>query len=233
MSEYREIINFEGYVVSDDGKVRALDRFICHPRSENKKQFVKGRELKKQHDKDGYETVGLHKNGKLYTKRVHRLVAEAFIPNPEKYPMINHLNSKRDDNRCENIEWTDNSGNQKHAFQIGNRSTFGEKHTHNKLRETDVWTILCRVLNGESQRSVSLDYGLSAGMVNNIMRGKAWPKTLEQILPEIIRIAIEITKQFPCRENSIVVTKLDEALLWLGKRKADREKRGVEGTNVK
>jgi len=158
----------------------------CHPRSENKKQFVKGRELKKQHDKDGYEAVGLHKNGKLYTKKVHRLVAEAFIPNPEKYPMINHLNSKRDDNRCENIEWTDNSGNQKHAFKI-----------------------------------------------NNIMRGKAWPKTLERILPEIIRIAIEITKQSPCRENSIVITKLDEALLWLGKRKAYREKRGVEGTNVK
>lgn len=66
MSEYREIINFEGYVVSDDGEVRSLDRFICHPRSENKKQFVKGRELKKQHDKDGYEAVGLHKNGKLY-----------------------------------------------------------------------------------------------------------------------------------------------------------------------
>ena len=40
-----------------------------------------------------------------------------------------------------------------------------------------------------------------------------------------------LNKTFPCRENSIVITKLEEALLWLGKRKADREKRGVEGKN--
>lgn len=51
---------------------------------------------------------------------------------------------------------------------------------------------------------------------------------------EAAKLIIEgLNKQFPCRENSIVVTKLDEALLWLGKRKADREKRGVEGTNAK
>ena len=53
-------------------------------------------------------------------------------------------------------------------------------------------------------------------------------------LIEAAKLIIEgLNKQFPCRENSIVATKLDEALLWLGKRKADREKRGVEGTNVK
>ena len=51
---------------------------------------------------------------------------------------------------------------------------------------------------------------------------------------EAAKLIIEgLNKQFPCRENSIVVTKLDEALLWLGKRKADREKRGVEATNAK
>jgi len=53
-------------------------------------------------------------------------------------------------------------------------------------------------------------------------------------LIEAAKLIIEgLNKQFPCRENSIVVTKLDEAILWLGKRKADREKRGVEGTNEK
>lgn len=50
---------------------------------------------------------------------------------------------------------------------------------------------------------------------------------------EAAKIAIEgLNKQYPCRENSIVITKLDEALLWLQKRKSDREKRGVEGTNA-
>lgn len=50
---------------------------------------------------------------------------------------------------------------------------------------------------------------------------------------EAAKLMIEgLNKQFPCRENSMVITKLDEALLWLGKRKADREKRGVEGTSA-
>lgn len=49
---------------------------------------------------------------------------------------------------------------------------------------------------------------------------------------EAAKLIIEgLNKSFPCRENSMVITKLDEALLWLGKRKQDREKRGVEGTN--
>lgn len=51
---------------------------------------------------------------------------------------------------------------------------------------------------------------------------------------EAAKIILEgLNKQFPCRENSLAITKLDEAILWLGKRKADREKRGVEGTNQK
>lgn len=51
---------------------------------------------------------------------------------------------------------------------------------------------------------------------------------------ETAKVIVEgLNAKFPCRENSMVVTKLDEALMWLGKRKADREKRGVEGTSQK
>lgn len=51
---------------------------------------------------------------------------------------------------------------------------------------------------------------------------------------ETAKLILEgLNKNFPCRENALAITKLDEALLWLGKRKADREKRGVEGQNVK
>ena len=159
---WKEIRTFPGYEVSNYGNVRSVSRYVEHRLSQ---QYVAGQIRKLQRDRDGYLAVCLRMNKKLKLCRVHRLVADAFVPNPNNHPMVNHLNSKRDDNRFENLEWTDNSGNQKHAFKIGNRSTFGEKHTHNKLRETDVWNILCRVLNGESQRSVSLDYGLSPGML--------------------------------------------------------------------
>lgn len=51
---------------------------------------------------------------------------------------------------------------------------------------------------------------------------------------EAAKLIIEgLNKDYPCRENAMVITKLDEALLWLGKRKSDREKRGVEGTSSK
>ena len=60
---------------------------------------------KLQKDKDGYYTIKLWKNGKGYFKRVNRLVAQAFIPNPNNYECVNHKNEVRQDNRVENLEW--------------------------------------------------------------------------------------------------------------------------------
>ena len=56
------------------------------------------------------------KNGKQKYERVHRLVALAFIPNPNNYPVVNHLNGNKQDNRVENLEWTSVKRNTKHAF---------------------------------------------------------------------------------------------------------------------
>ena len=62
-------------------------------------------------DKYGYLQVNFTKNGKLYTHKVHRLVAQAFIPNPENKPCIDHVNTIRTDNRLENLEWCTNKEN--------------------------------------------------------------------------------------------------------------------------
>ena len=82
----------------------------------------KGKEafLKPATDKKGYQRVGLMKEGKLITKKVHRLVAENFIPNPNNLPSVNHINSIKHDNRVENLEWCDSKYNTKHAIQSGN-----------------------------------------------------------------------------------------------------------------
>ena len=69
--------------------------------------------------RDGYTTVVGKKNGKPQNWRVHRLVAQTFLPNPENKPMVNHINGIKDDNRLENLEWCTASENATHAVETG------------------------------------------------------------------------------------------------------------------
>lgn len=65
-----------------------------------------------------YEIQGLPYKSKLKQNRVHRLVAQAFIPNPDDKPQVNHINWIKTDNRAENLEWCTGSENQKHSFRV-------------------------------------------------------------------------------------------------------------------
>lgn len=102
MEEWKDIEGYEGlYQVNNTGKVISL----------NYKRTGEVRELKPMVDKYGYLYVNLSKNGKYKSKKIHRLVAEAFIPNPNNLPEVNHRNEIKTDNRVENIEYCDRSYN--------------------------------------------------------------------------------------------------------------------------
>lgn len=93
---WRDIEGYEGlYMVSNMGKVKSL----------NYGNTGQEKNLKLIKDKDCYLQVHLCKNRKLNTFKVHRLVAAAFIPNPENKPCIDHVNTIRDDNRAINLRW--------------------------------------------------------------------------------------------------------------------------------
>lgn len=95
MEQWKDIKNYDNYMVSNLGRVKSL----------NYNRTGKERVLKPSKDKDGYLIVGLYKNGKGKTHKIHRLVAETFIPNPENKPCIDHINTDKTDNRVENLRF--------------------------------------------------------------------------------------------------------------------------------
>lgn len=105
-----------GIEVSTLGRVRTLDRTVS---TERGTWFFKGRILKSSNEKGGYLKVGVKINDKSISKKVHRLVAQTFIPNLENLPEVNHKNCIRDDNRVENLEWCSKSYNCQYREKYG------------------------------------------------------------------------------------------------------------------
>ena len=130
---WRPIKDYERlYEVSNLGRVSSLDRETID--TIGRKHYIKGRILKQGKDNHGYLVVALTKNGKSKTVRVHRLVAEAFIPNPENKPCIDHINTIKDDNRIENLRWAtpkENMNNEltKDKFEGENNPFYGKHRT--------------------------------------------------------------------------------------------------------
>jgi hypothetical protein len=103
--QWKPILGFEGfYEISSQGRVRSVDRII-HDRLRDR--LLKGKIIVAGLDSKhlGYKHCTLYKEGKAVTIKVHRLVAQAFIPNPNNYPIINHKDYNPSNNNVENLEW--------------------------------------------------------------------------------------------------------------------------------
>ena len=100
----KEIKDYEQYLISIDGEVFRFGRSLkITPPTKNYK----------------YYTIGLCKNSKQDRFLLHRLIAEAYIPNPKGFKTVNHINGNKLDNRLENLEWCSQSYNIQHAYDIG------------------------------------------------------------------------------------------------------------------
>ena len=148
-----------GIEVSSLGNVRTLDRVIS---SEKYTRFIKGQVLKQYNRNDGYLCVSIKVDGKWTFKKVHRLVAQTFLPNPNSFPMINHKDCNRKNNNVSNIEWCDNSYNMQYREKFG------------KATGIPVFAIKLKTLEVSrypSQIEASRKLGVSQGNINDVIKG--------------------------------------------------------------
>lgn len=100
---WKDIAGYEGlYQVSDLGRVKSLDRYVDYGKTT---ALRKGRILKPGKATGGYLQVELWKSGASSTKLIHRLVAEAFVPNGENLSEVNHKDENKENNSADNLEW--------------------------------------------------------------------------------------------------------------------------------
>lgn len=152
----------EGY---PDYRISTLGRIIS----------LKGeipRFLKPRLNINGYLYVALSENSKCdYNCKIHKLVAGAFLPNPENKPEINHKDGNKTNNHVSNLEWVTRSENHRHAIRTGLCIPFKAKITAKQAIE-----IFKKAHSGHSTQSLSKEYGLNPGAIWHIKNGTQWSK---------------------------------------------------------
>lgn len=135
MEIWKDIDGFEGYYqVSNFGRVKRLARTVIrgNGKSENAVFHLDERIKSPQIQTQGYYHVALYKNGKYKIRRLNRVVAIAFLPNPENLPQVNHKDGNKLNNRADNLEWVTEKENMKHAHENGLM-----KHYKRKILQLD------------------------------------------------------------------------------------------------
>lgn len=124
---WKDIEGYEGwYQVSNLGRVRSVERYVNYKKTGL--SFRKSRILKLKSDYYGYRSVNLSVNCKVKTYKVHRLVAQAFIPNPNNLPCINHKDENKSNNFVSNLEWCSIAYNNTYGTRIERTQATYKKH---------------------------------------------------------------------------------------------------------
>lgn len=173
---FRPIKGYEGlYEISNHGRVKSMPK--TWNRKSGKVFRVKSEsEIKIAKVDNGYPRVTFCHGTVRKSFSVHRLVADAFLDNPNNFPVVNHKNSKRDDNYFENLEWTTYSGNAQHAFDSGGRARpKGESNPQSKYSDRDIRIIRKLYEDGHySQREIGEMFEDNQNNISRIVLRQRW-----------------------------------------------------------
>lgn len=159
------IIGYEKYFISSYGRVKSFNQ--------NKKGKLLKPTLGQPPDAD-YYSVKLYNSLKVCkTIKVHRLVAQAFIPNPNNLPEVNHIDNDRTNNYFKNLEWVTRKGNCEHAarqkrYNVGR----GEKNQFSVLTDKKVRAI--RSIKNSTLLEIATQFGISQSTVHQVRSFKTW-----------------------------------------------------------
>jgi hypothetical protein len=158
---WRFVVNNSNYTVSNKGRIKTQ----------------RGKVMKVSVSNAGYLRVVLSKYGKSYNAAVHRIVAEAFIPNPENKPCVNHKNGIKTDNRVENLEWCTHSENSCWNYKIGLQSPtksmlgkFGSSHNRSKRVIQKLNNIILKEYGSASEAARAT--GFHQGSISRVCRSE-------------------------------------------------------------
>lgn len=161
---WKDIKGYEGiYQVSNKGRVKSLDRVVV--RSDGQKQTVYERILK-NYTQRGYLYVSLYSS----PKQVHRLVAEAFIPNPENKPQVNHKDEVKTNNCVENLEWMTCKENNNYGTRNERVGKATRKRTSKPVAQYTKDGELIKVWS--STREAGRQLGINQSNISVVARGK-------------------------------------------------------------
>ena len=123
---------------------------------------------------NGYYRVNMTLNGKSRLHSIHRLVALAFLENPENKPQVNHKFGDKENNQAENLEWATQPENARHAVATG-LASIGEQRPDAKLNEARVCAILNdRYVNQMPEPVLAQKYKVSRAAIRNVIQGRTW-----------------------------------------------------------
>lgn len=169
---WKDILNYEGlYQVSNLGRVRSLDRVRTRLGIEHPSSTIKGRILKLRVKDNLYLYVGLCVEGVSKNNYIHRLVAQAFIENPNDLPVVNHLDSNRQNNSASNLQWCTTAENVHHCINSGRKTDFGIRSPNTTITLEEISTIKKLREEGLTYLKISEVTGWSKSCVGQICRG--------------------------------------------------------------
>ena len=167
--EWRIIPSFPDYEASSEGRIRR----IAVVRYGRKPGIIKACASKW----NGYLSATLCRNGEHITIRWHRVIAEAFIPNPDNKPEVNHLDADKINNRPSNLQWVTHQENEDHAKANGLKASGRRcslKAASRKLDENQILEVRTLIASGERQKAVASMFGITQPHISKIVNGLRW-----------------------------------------------------------